>query len=209
VTTTCAPLQGWCVCEELRLYSHPDLHGSTLAKMLRRFPRLVKLSVRSNKVIIPLAMAIAMGACKNLRELVFGSMGKVSAQALESLGTAIEAGAMPVLQKLTIDGIFQAGGVQSLLLGFCKGACPLLHTLDFPFFNPMCAYDSDQDEDEDEDELREPELEALAVMLEKRKGLGNCAGLKELPDAALGYASDDIKIRLVRATLATLEDLVF
>lgn len=38
VTTTCARLQGWCVCEELRLFSHPDLHGSTLAKLLRRFP---------------------------------------------------------------------------------------------------------------------------------------------------------------------------
>ena len=74
-----------------------------------------------------------------------------------------------------------------MLRSFCEGACPLLNTLDFPFFNPMCAYDSDQDEDEDEeDEIREPELKALAVMLEKRKGLGNCAGLKELPETRAG-----------------------
>lgn len=34
-------------------------------------------------------------------------------------------------------------------------------------------------------------------------------GLKELPEAALAYASVDIKKRLVRATLASLKNLVF
>lgn len=93
----------------------------------------------------------------------------MSAQALDALGTAIEAGTMHLLEKFTIDGTFQAGGVQGLLRGFCNGACPLLHTLDIPFFNPSCTYDPEEDEVE-EDELRRPELEALVVMLEKWKG---------------------------------------
>lgn len=99
--------------------------GSTLAALLGRFQCVAKLFASSPEIINPLIMTISMGMCKNLRELHIGEdQEHLPAQALDSLSTAIEASAMPLLEKLTIEGSYRKNGVRSLLRGFCKGACP-------------------------------------------------------------------------------------
>ena len=126
------------------------------------------------------------------------------AHALDSLGTAIEAGAMPLLERLNIAVFCKKDGSQSLLRAFCKDACPKLRELNFPFTD----FPKSADEDEDEDEQTEEVLQSFARMLEARKGLGYCAGLKQLPPSLLGYVSVDVKMRVWLATLGTLEQLV-
>lgn len=54
------------------------------------------------------------------------------------------------------------------------------------------------------------ELMSFADMLEARKRLGICAGLRVIPRHALTYSSVvDVKVRILRAILPTIEDLYF
>lgn len=82
---------------------------------------------------------------------------KVPAQALDLLSTAIEAGAMPTLEKLTIGEymVCEKGGLESLFRGLCNGASPHLHTLTFPPSRLHVREDliADGDDEEDDDEV--------------------------------------------------------
>jgi hypothetical protein len=184
-----------------------------MAKLLRRFHRVTDLSVGSAKFIIPLAIVISLGIC-NI-DGVSLSEEEVFAQALDALGTAIDAGTMSALQILYIWGALKKCGVKALLRGFCRGASPHLHTLYVPFvcFLEPSGSGVNDGEDDDEDrrdwEQTEENVGALAVMLEARKSLGYCAGLKELPFGAFECRSVDIRMRFLCTTFCTLEELVF
>lgn len=220
VTAACTRLQasrGWYACEKrLYLYWHSNLHGSTLAKLLWRFHRVTDLSASSTRIFLPLAIAISLDACKHLRELYISNkeQEKVPAQLLDALGTAIDAGTMPALQTLGLCGDFENGGVHALLRGFCKGASPDLHGIDIPFASCREPSGSGGEDEEDDAEdgidwvQTEENVGALAAMLEARKRLGYCAGLKDLPYDAFEHCSVDVNMRLLRTTFCTLEEMV-
>jgi len=122
----------------------------------------------------------------------------VPAFALDFLGNVIESGAVPLLEKLGIEGPCEKGGLVKLLGVSSRGACPQLHTLFIDIYSP------DEDEDEYEERIDEEQtqlhLEAFAAMLEARERLGYCAGLKQLPLCIIRYGSADVNTRILRAT---------
>jgi hypothetical protein len=224
MTATCAQLTSpqachtWYASEELCLEWRLNLQSHTLAALLRRLQHVTALSCDSTARIndvTPLTIAISLGLCKHLRELSLHdyAIAALPTSTFEYLGTAIEANTLPVLEELTIDGMWGDGGVRHLLPAFSKGACPRLYMLDIPFRCSKIEEDEDEDEDgyDSDDEFDEEQTEmniaSLAVLLETRNGLGFCAQLKELPDDVLKYASSDVKIRLLLATSNSLETL--
>lgn len=67
----------------------------------------------------------------------------------------------------------------------------------------------DVEVDIQEEEQTKKEVKARADMLEARRRLGYCAGLREIPEHALISCSVDEKVKILRAILPTIEELVF
>jgi len=57
-----------------------------------------------------------------------------------------------------------------------------------------------------EEEQTKKEVKARADMLEARRRLGYCAGLREIPEHALISCSVDEKVKILRAILPTIEE---
>jgi len=223
--TECAKLgegsQAWYIHEHLYLQERFVLsHGSGLRGLLRRLQRVTKITAQLSDIIHPLALAISLGTCTNIRELhieLYGLEAMVSARALDCLGSAIKTGAMPALQNLQIGRRWERYGVQSLLHGFQDGASPNLHTLRVPLRCPLASkaaaenpyYDVEDNDDQEENEAgTEENLTALAGMLEARRRLGYCAGITSLPEDWMIYGSEDGNMRVFRAMFVTLKSLV-
>lgn len=187
-----------------------------LGTLLGRLQCVTKFSTGSKKVLEPLTHAITLGACKGFREVTIDDRnGVVPAQAFISLGVAIEADAMPLLQKLGIGGMWEKGGVQALLHGFSNGTCPQLHTLHVPLRCPLKS-ETGYEDDYDYQEARqynkkgtEENLETLVAMLESRQHLGYCTGLKAWDGDWGRYGSLEVNLRLLRISLPNLERLEF
>lgn len=200
MTITCTRLrasQGWCAGEDLHLYWYANLPEETLYRLLRRFHCVRKFSVGSSKLARYLVQATQEGL-KKLRELyikLLDSEDKLPAFGFfQAMSIEIERGAMPLLEKLDFEGPCEDDGLVALLCGWWKGGCPNLHTLSIPLYDcgPLQA---------------EFNVNAFALMLDYRKGLGYCAGLKQLPP--LRHASFDEIWKILSASLGTLERLSF
>jgi hypothetical protein len=107
MTATCAALytsQAWRILAgDMSLKCHARLHGSTLTALLGRLPRVTRIFSDRIAIVLPLTIAIFLGRCKQLREFYiysYPSDKTVSSQALNCLGTAIEAGFLPALEVL-------------------------------------------------------------------------------------------------------------
>jgi len=198
---------------------------STFLSLLRRLPGVTTFDAGYKQIIYPLAMASASGLCTNLCEIDIGGqsfmgqggrvMAEVSVHALDCLGTALGAGSMPALQMLKITTEFEKGGVQALLRGLWNGTSPNLHKLNITLAKSDEIGGSDAEEGDfyrgyevNERETKK-NVEALAVMLDKRRRLGCCVGLMELPDGWMEYGSSSAKMRILCSVLGALEVLCF
>ena len=156
---------------------------------------MTDLSVGSAKFIIPLAIVISLGIC-NIDGVSLSEEG-VFAQALDALGTAIDAGTMSALQILYIWGALKK--CKALLRGFCRGASPHLHTLYVPFvcfLEPSGSGVNDgEDDDEDRRDWEQTEENVGALAVTKKSGVLRRA--------------EGVAIRSLRMSLCGHQDAVF
>lgn len=102
-----------------------------------------------------------------------------------------------------------------MLRGFWNGASPILHALEVSiiYTDELGGSDAEEDDYYRDYETNEQEtkknVEALAVMLDKRRRLGCCVGLKILPDGWMEYGSASATMQILRSVLGTLEALNF
>lgn len=98
---------------------------------------------------------------------------------------ALQNDALSLLEFFAMSGPWEEGAISTLLRGFKDDACPRLHTIKhlFLWFPMWCVNDFGDFEEYDEIERDEIDacLKALVEMLETRRSLGTCVGLKELP----------------------------
>jgi hypothetical protein len=109
-----------------------------------------------------------------------------------------------------ICGFFEEGGVEAIMQAFQAGACPHLHTLALPIPYYGSYYSSwegaEMMNDWPDPEQTEIELKAIAQAMEARRNLG-ILGLKKLQDRWLTFGSVEVRARLLRVLLPSVEEL--
>lgn len=130
---------------------------------------------------------------------------------MDTFVRALQNGALPLLESITMEIGWEDGAAPTPLRGFKGGACPRLHTILY-MNTPNRSWYEDENgvinfDDRNTDDAWEACAEALAEMLEERNELGTCAGLKQLLMESITHLPQPFCSRILRAALPTLEEL--